>query len=207
MKNVVISKNWPVKEHCGICLSEAQNPITPLPLTHSIVYTLNSMVIHTGKGRRGGELNQREVEKGNMGEYRSQNWVENTNMSECTQENGNLQSINSDNHLPQSPCTGQFLRCRHFTLTSTSLTFYATTILLISLRNLEGKVSGLFVHLCENFLIGIPKFLLQFTSNLILTILWFSVSSHYWVRPFFRPHYAGCATLLGLYTIQPLCTM
>jgi hypothetical protein len=92
-------------------------------------------------------------------------------MSECTQENGYLQSINSDKHLQQSPFTEQYLRRRHFTLTSMSLTFYATTILSISLRNLEGKVSGLFVHLCENFLIGIPKFLLQFTSNLILTIL------------------------------------
>ncbi len=33
-----------------------------------------------------GELNQREGEIGNRGEYRSQSWVENTNMTECVQE-------------------------------------------------------------------------------------------------------------------------
>jgi hypothetical protein len=46
------------------------------------------------------ELNQREGERGNTGEYRSQNWVENTNMTECTLEIGYLQSISSDKHLP-----------------------------------------------------------------------------------------------------------
>jgi hypothetical protein len=50
-----------------------------------------------GRGE-GGELNQREGEKGNTGEYRSQSWVENTNMTECTQEIGYLQSINSENN-------------------------------------------------------------------------------------------------------------
>jgi hypothetical protein len=41
----------------GVYLSEAQNPIPP-PLTHCIrVY---SILIHTGKGGEGGELNQRE---------------------------------------------------------------------------------------------------------------------------------------------------
>jgi hypothetical protein len=39
----------------------------------------------------GGELNQREGERCNRGEYRSQSWVENTNMTECTQEIGYLQ--------------------------------------------------------------------------------------------------------------------
>jgi hypothetical protein len=48
----------------------------------------------------GGELNQREGERGNTGEYRSQSWVENTNMTECTQEIGYLQTVNSDKHLP-----------------------------------------------------------------------------------------------------------
>jgi hypothetical protein len=38
---------------------------------------------------------------------RSQSWVENTNMTECTQEMGSLQS---DKHLPQSPFTGKFFR-------------------------------------------------------------------------------------------------
>jgi hypothetical protein len=39
---------------------------------------------------------------------RSQSWVENTNVTECTQEIGYLQSINSDEYLPQSPFTSKF---------------------------------------------------------------------------------------------------
>jgi hypothetical protein len=38
----------------------------------------------------GGELNQRDGERGSRGEYRSHSWVENTNMNECTQEIGYL---------------------------------------------------------------------------------------------------------------------
>jgi hypothetical protein len=56
------------------------------------------------QGRRG-ELNQREGERANRGEYRSQSWVENTNMTECMQ---GIQS-NFDKHLPQSPFTDKFL--------------------------------------------------------------------------------------------------
>jgi len=55
----------------------------------------------------GGELNQREGERGNTGEYRSQSWVENTNITEYTQATAYLQIL-SDKHLPQSPFTGQF---------------------------------------------------------------------------------------------------
>jgi hypothetical protein len=40
-------------------------------------------------------VNQREVERGNRGEYISQRWVEKTNMTEFTQESVYLQSINS----------------------------------------------------------------------------------------------------------------
>jgi hypothetical protein len=87
----------------SVYLSEAQNPITPQPLEHCIrVY---SILIHTGKE---GELNQSDGERGITGEYRSQSWVENTNMTECTQEIGYLQSINYDKHLPQRPFTGQY---------------------------------------------------------------------------------------------------
>ncbi len=32
----------------------------------------------------GGELNQREEERGNREEYRTQSWAKNTNMTECT---------------------------------------------------------------------------------------------------------------------------
>jgi hypothetical protein len=44
---------------------------------------------------KGGSGNQRERERGNRGEYRLQSWVENINMTECMQEIGYLQSINS----------------------------------------------------------------------------------------------------------------
>jgi hypothetical protein len=90
----------------GVYLSEAQNPVAH---THCIgVYVQYTVLVHTRK--RGMGLNQREGERGNTGEYRCQSWVENTNMTECTQEIGYLQSINlnSDKHLPQSPFTGNF---------------------------------------------------------------------------------------------------
>ncbi len=51
------------------------------------------------------ELNQREGERGN----RSQSLLENTYMTECTQEIGYLQSINSAKNLQQSSFTGNFL--------------------------------------------------------------------------------------------------
>jgi hypothetical protein len=78
----------------GVYLSEAQSPHIPPPLQTVCVYTVQ---IHTGKG---GKCNQRDGERGNTGEYRSQSWVQNTNMTECTQEIDNLQSINFDQHLP-----------------------------------------------------------------------------------------------------------
>jgi hypothetical protein len=62
------------------------------------------VLIHTGKGWREGKLNQRGGERGN----RSQSWVENTNMTENTEEIGYLQSINSTKHLPQLSFTGKF---------------------------------------------------------------------------------------------------
>jgi hypothetical protein len=62
-------------------MSEAQNPIPP-PLYTLYTYSIYSILIHTGKGRV--ELNQREGERGNRGEYRSRSWVENTKVTECT---------------------------------------------------------------------------------------------------------------------------
>ncbi len=50
-------------------------------------------------------------------------WVENTNMTKCTQEIGYLQSINYDKHLLQRPFAGKFFRRRHFALPSMSLIF------------------------------------------------------------------------------------
>jgi hypothetical protein len=58
----------------------------PSPLTHY------SVLIHTGKGGEGGEFDQRE---GNRGDTDQKAGVENTDVTECTQEIGYLQSINS----------------------------------------------------------------------------------------------------------------
>ncbi len=91
----------------GVYLSEAQDPI-PLP-PYTLYTCIHSILIDTGKGGEGGELNQRDGERGNREEYRSLSWVENTNITECTQEICYLQSKNSDKHLPQSPFTGHFL--------------------------------------------------------------------------------------------------
>jgi hypothetical protein len=55
-----------------------------------------SILIHDrerGVRGKGGELNQRERERGYRGEYRTQSWVENTNMSECTQDIGYLPPV------------------------------------------------------------------------------------------------------------------
>jgi hypothetical protein len=85
------------------CLRPIPLPPPPPP-THCI--SVYSILIHKGKGG-GGELNQREGERVNRGEYTSQSWVENTNKTECLQEIGYLQSINSDKHLPRSSFTRQ----------------------------------------------------------------------------------------------------
>jgi hypothetical protein len=71
---------------------------TPYPHpTHCI--HIQSILIHTGKVGRRGELIKREWKRCNRGEYRSQSWVENTNLTECMQEIGYLKSINSEKHL------------------------------------------------------------------------------------------------------------
>ncbi len=64
---------------------------------------------YTYSQREGGrELNQREGERANRGEYRSQSWVENTNVTECMQEIGYLQSINSANTCREIPLLVNF---------------------------------------------------------------------------------------------------
>jgi hypothetical protein len=51
-------KNCPVKGLCGKCLSvSGPEPHTP-PLTNCIL--VYSILIHTGKGERGGEVSKRE---------------------------------------------------------------------------------------------------------------------------------------------------
>jgi hypothetical protein len=49
----------------------------PAPLTHKYTFS------HRERERGEGVLNQREGERGNRGEDRSQSWVENSNMIEC----------------------------------------------------------------------------------------------------------------------------
>ncbi len=95
-------KNWPVKGLYGRCLS-VWGPITPYSPLHTIYVDTVYLFTH-GRGG-GGKLNQRS-EEGQQGKYRSQSWVENTNMTECTQEIAYLKSINSDKPLPRSPFTG-----------------------------------------------------------------------------------------------------
>jgi hypothetical protein len=57
-----------------VYLSEAQDPIPPLHTVY--MYAVYLFTQGTGEG---GELNQREGERGNG----SQSWVENTNMIDC----------------------------------------------------------------------------------------------------------------------------
>jgi hypothetical protein len=83
-----------------VYVSAAKNPIIPSPTYCLHVFLLYTVYLFTREGGGGVELNQREGERGNRGEYRSQSWTENTNMTECTQEIGHLQSINSDKHPP-----------------------------------------------------------------------------------------------------------
>ncbi len=91
-------------------------PPPPPPYTHCIrVYSIQNLVTQ----RRGGGVEPERRLEGNRGQYRSQSWVENTNMTESTQEIGYLPSINSDKHMPKSPCTGQF-----FQMTTFCIDFY-----------------------------------------------------------------------------------
>jgi hypothetical protein len=64
-----------------ICLM----PRTPVPAPLYVYHCLGIVYLFAQR-RGGGELNQREGERGNREEYRSQIWVENINMTECTQE-------------------------------------------------------------------------------------------------------------------------
>ncbi len=110
-------KNLPGKGLWGRCLSAlGSEPHTPPP------YTLYKCIQYTYSHREGGgELNQREGERGNRGEYRSYSCVENTNMTECTQEIGYLQSTNCDKHNRKFPLQINLFGWLHFALTSMSL--------------------------------------------------------------------------------------
>ncbi len=75
------------------------NPIHPPPPLHTVFVHIIYSTVLIRKGKGGGVVViQREVERANRGEYctLSQSWVENSFMTECTQEIGHLQSINSE---------------------------------------------------------------------------------------------------------------
>jgi hypothetical protein len=59
----------------GVYLSEAQNPLSP---PHTL-YTVNSKLIHTGKGRGGRVEPERRLDWDQL----TKSWVENTNMTDC----------------------------------------------------------------------------------------------------------------------------
>jgi hypothetical protein len=61
-----------------------------------------------------GRVEQERRGEGQQGRVQSPNWVENTINTECMQEIGYLQPVNSDKHLPQSPFTGQFFKMATF---------------------------------------------------------------------------------------------
>jgi hypothetical protein len=86
----------------------------PPPPLHTVRYTCiqyTAPYLHKegGGGEEGKIEPQRRVD-GQQGRvpYTSQSWVENTNMTECTQEIDYLQSTNSDKNTPQSLFKGQF---------------------------------------------------------------------------------------------------
>jgi hypothetical protein len=83
-------------------------PHTPPPPHLHTVNLIQYTYSHREEEEGGRKLNQREEERGNTEEYRSQSWVENTNMTEFTQEIGYLQSINSDKQPVAKSLYGKF---------------------------------------------------------------------------------------------------
>ncbi len=92
------SKNLPGKGlAAGVYLSEAPSPpMTSYPHLHT-VYVYTCILINTGKGEEGGRDEPERRLEGQLftklGRNYQHDWMY-------------LQSINCDNHLPQSPFTG-----------------------------------------------------------------------------------------------------
>ncbi len=97
------NQNWPVKGLCCRCLSvwgllPSYDPIPPPPYTLYMCLRVYSIIIHTGKGRMGGELNQREGEDG--GRVEPERRLEGRQFTKLGRKYQHdwmyLQSINSD---------------------------------------------------------------------------------------------------------------
>jgi hypothetical protein len=75
---------------CKVTLRQVFICLRPrTPYHHSITHCIRVYLYLFTRGKgEGRELNQREGERDNRGEYRLQSLVENTNMTECTQEIG-----------------------------------------------------------------------------------------------------------------------
>ncbi len=116
-------KNGLVKGLCGRCLSAwGSEPHNPPSNLHTVyVYRVYLFI----QGRGGGRVEPETRGKGQQGRVQLRKLCWKCNMTECTQDIGYLQSINSDKHLPRSPFTVQvdFFRWRHFALTFMSLIF------------------------------------------------------------------------------------
>ncbi len=133
-------KNWPVKGRRGRCLSVWGPEPHTHPLPFHIVYVYTVYLFTQGRGRGRVEPERRTEGQQGRGQITKLSW--NTNMAECTQEIGHLQSINSSKHLPQSPFTGKkifldddishltsmspiFLRCNHIYVSLTRIVMTA----------------------------------------------------------------------------------
>jgi len=73
----------------------------------SLLYTCIQYKYIYAHREGGGERGRERRGDGQQGRIKSQSGIENTNMTEWTQQES--QSINSNKHLPHSPFTGQFL--------------------------------------------------------------------------------------------------
>ncbi len=88
-----LTKNWPVKGLCGRCFSVWNR--TPPPFHTVYVYTVYYTFSHRGVGRVESESRLEGWQFTLLGRKYKHDWLY-------------LRSINSDEHLPQSPFTSKF---------------------------------------------------------------------------------------------------
>jgi hypothetical protein len=123
----------------GVYLSEAQNPISP-PLPYTL-YTCKLYTYSYVEG--GGELNQREGERGNGGEYLLLGWKYHHDWMYARKFA--ISSLETLKNTGRKVPLRVIFRWRHFALTSLSLIF-----LLYALSTLSEKVASLQRQETEN---------------------------------------------------------